>query len=141
MNSGISLELSSLTYVSVGEVVEAVLSLGQGSLLTKIDIKSAFRLISVHPDDRHLLGMKWEGALYVDCVLPFGLHSAPKIFNAVADALLWILLSKGIKHIYHYLDDYICVTPPSAPPVTHSIIQVCDALGGRPLYCIVIPWQ
>ena len=65
----------------------------------------------------------------MDCVLPFRLRSAPKFFNAIADALQWILLSKGINHIYHYLDDYICVTPPSAPPVTHSIIPVCDALG------------
>jgi len=38
----------------------------------------------------------------VDPVLPFGLHSAPQILNAVADALSWI---------NHYLDDFIVVGP------------------------------
>jgi hypothetical protein len=39
-------------------VEQAVLKLGTGSLLTKIDIKSAYRLIAVHPHDRHMLGME-----------------------------------------------------------------------------------
>ena len=39
-------------------------SWGVGSLFTKIDIKNAFRLIPGQPQDRHLLGMKWQGALY-----------------------------------------------------------------------------
>ncbi len=50
----------------------------------KGDILSAYRNIPVH--DRALLGMEWEGQLFVDRVLPFGLRSAPKIFLAVADA-------------------------------------------------------
>ena len=43
-------------------------------------------------------------------MLPFGLRSAPKIFSAVADALQWILSTKGITHSLLYLDDYIMVT-------------------------------
>ena len=30
---------------------------------------------------------------------------APKLFNAVADALEWCVARQGIQHIYHYLDD------------------------------------
>ena len=41
--------------------------------------------------DRHLLGMQWDGKLYVDTALPFGLHLAPKIFTALADGLMWII--------------------------------------------------
>ena len=87
VNTGIKKETSSLSYVSLDHIVKKVLELGVGSLLTQIDIKTTFRLISVHPQDQHLLGMKWQGALHIDCVLPFGLRSAPKIFNLVADAL------------------------------------------------------
>lgn len=72
INAGISKELSTLACVSLDEVVDTILMLGAGCLLTKIDIQSAYRLIPVHPQDRHLLGMKWQGALYIDCVLPFG---------------------------------------------------------------------
>ena len=91
VNDGISSKWASLAYVSVDQIMDTVLQLGQGSQLAKSDMKNAFRIIPVHPDDRHLLGMQWSGRIYVDCVLPFGLRSAPKIFNAVADALQWCL--------------------------------------------------
>ena len=54
--------------------------------------------------------MAWEGAVYIDKRLPFGLRSAPKIFCAVADALQFILINKGITNSLHYLDDYIVVS-------------------------------
>ena len=53
----------------------------------KMDIQHAYRNIPVAPEDRRLLGMLWQGKVYVDKVLPFGLRSAPLIFSAVADAL------------------------------------------------------
>ena len=87
VNDGISSQWSSLAYVSIDHVVQAILRLGQGTQLAKIDIRSAYRLIPVHPHDRLLLGMRWRGQDYIDAVLPFGLWSAPKIFNAVADSL------------------------------------------------------
>ena len=59
--------------------------------------------VPVHPDDRPLLGMKWKDQLYVEAALPFGLRSAPKIFNAVADAMEWILREHGVKTSLHYL--------------------------------------
>ena len=53
------------------------MELGHGSLLAKIDIKSAYRLIPVHPHDRKWLGMQWYQLLYIDGMLPFGLRSSP----------------------------------------------------------------
>ena len=60
--------------------VRIILVLGQGTQLVKFDIKSAYRIIPVHPSDRLLLGVLWQGEVFVDAVLPFGLCSAPKIF-------------------------------------------------------------
>ena len=48
-------------------------------------------------------------------MLPFGLRSAPKIFNAVADTLEWCLRDRGVRHRYHYLDDFIVIGPPHSP--------------------------
>ena len=42
-------------------------------------------IVPVHPAEYHLLGITWSGNAYVDQALPFGLCSAPKIFNALAD--------------------------------------------------------
>jgi len=43
--------------------------------------------------------MSWEGQVFVDTTLPFGLRSAPIIFSAVADALLWIM-QKKVSHLH-----------------------------------------
>ena len=112
VNDGIDPDICSLVYTTVDEVAACAASLGAGALLAKVDIESAYRLIPVHPQDRVLQGMQWEGAIYVDPMLPFGLRSAPKIFNAVAEALHWHLVQSGITHLYHYLDDYIMVAQP-----------------------------
>ena len=76
--------------------------------------------------------MEWNNHIYVDPMLPFGLRSAPKIFNAVADALNWYLHQAGIQHILHYLDDFIIITPPGSPEGQECLAildWVCSALG------------
>ena len=51
--------------------------------------------------------MKWRGDVYINTVLPFGLRSAPKIFNSVADSLEWVDQKRGVKEICHYLDNFL----------------------------------
>ena len=99
--------MCSLSYTSVDAVVEKILDLGRNALLAKLDIKQAYRMIPVHPQDRLLLGMEWEEYVYVDKTLPFGLRSAPIIFTAVADALQWIMQKNGASYVDHYIDDFI----------------------------------
>ena len=60
--------LSSLHYISVQSVARHVYQVGKGALMAKMDIKSVFREVPVHPDDRMLLGMIWDGHYYVDGV-------------------------------------------------------------------------
>ena len=59
--------------------------------MTKTDIQSAFRIIPIHPDDWELLGMSWKGLFFFDKALPFGLRSAPYLFNQLSDALEWLV--------------------------------------------------
>ena len=87
MNDGIAKDMSSLTYTSVDLVASRILQLGRGTELAKMDIKQAYRLVPVHPDDRRLLGIEWQEEVYIDKCLPFGLCSAPILFSAVADAV------------------------------------------------------
>lgn len=95
MNDDIERDMISLSYTSINNIVCRVVQLGQGTLLSKMDIKQAYRLILIHPDNRYLLGMVWQGAVYVDKCLPFGLRSAPILFLAVADTLQWIMQRRG----------------------------------------------
>ena len=87
VNDAISKELSSLKYTSVDHLSSLILSEGKGAFLVKADIKAAYRMVPVHRDDQSLLGVLWDGRIYIDKMLLFGLHSAPIIFSAVADAL------------------------------------------------------
>ena len=132
VNDGISREFAFLSYVSVDMIADRVRSLRVGTLMAKLDIQSAFRIVPVHPADRLLLGMEWNGNWYVDAVLPFGLRSAPKLFNVIADAIQFIARSQGIQHVTHYLDDYIVLSHPASGQCQNdlqTLIDVCGRLG------------
>ena len=64
--------ICSLSYASVDNTADIILKLGRNTQLAKMDIKSAYRIMLVHPKDRRLLGMMW---MEIDTVLPFGLRS------------------------------------------------------------------
>ena len=82
---------------------------GEGCIFSQTDIKEAYRIVPVHPDDQRLLWVTWENHIFSDTMLPFGLRSAPKIFNAIADAAQWIVQRQTISHLIHYFDDYALV--------------------------------
>ena len=132
VNDGIDPELCGLRYTSVDVACQRVLELGQGAVLAKFDVSGTFRTVPVHPDDRHLLGMQWRGHIYVDKVLPFGLRSAPKPYNVVADGLLWILVTHDDVEGIHYLDDYMLFGVPGSPQCGDALCKAlarCASLG------------
>ena len=83
--------LCMLEYTTVNQVADAAMQLGSGSLLEKIYIKSAYQLIPVHPRDR----------------------PAPKIFNAIADALEWCTAQRGVHQIFPLLRRLLVMGPPN----------------------------
>ena len=132
INGGISPNLCSLSYINVDDVSRVVASLGRGTLLAKVDLKSAYRIVPIHPEDRPLLGMQWKGGLYVDTCLPFGLRSAPRIFTALADALEWGIMEQGVTHLFHYLDDYITMGGSGSEECKANMVTLlatCNRLG------------
>ena len=132
VNDAIQKDLCSLKYATVDQAVRRILCLGPGTLLAKIDIQHAFRNIPINPADRKYLGMSWKGRVYVDTVLPFGLRSAPKIFNAISDALEWILSNEGVTDLMHYLDDFLFLGSPASQECANNL-QItktsCNTLG------------
>ena len=87
--------------------VSIIQHLGQGTQLVKMDLKDAYRIIPVHPQDHHLLGIQWDNQVFVDRSLPFGLRSAPKVFTAFADLVAWAIHCRGVHWLLHYLDDFL----------------------------------
>ena len=107
INDHIPKDPYSLQYVRVDDAIAILRSLGTGSFMAKTDLKSAFRLMPIHPEDWNLLGIYWQSQYYIDLYLPFGLRSAPFLFNQISDALEWILKHNyGLHHVIHILDDF-----------------------------------
>lgn len=132
VNDGITNADFPLRYSTVYDAIDSIMRLGRGAQMAKIDIKSAFRLCPVHPADHHLLGMKWKGQFYFDRVLPFGLRSAPFIFNCLADALEWIAIQRGVRPVHHYLDDFFLAGAPDSDQCArhlHTLTSLCATLG------------
>lgn len=132
INDLIDLTKCSLSCISVDNLANRAISLGKGSLTAKVDIKSACRLVPVWPPHHQRLGIKWNDKIYIDVMLPFGLRSAPRIFNAIADTLEWCVASRGVVNIFHYLDDFAVVGPPDSESCHQDMItlkQVCTELG------------
>ena len=132
VNDELDRAMCSIKYSSIDDAVNIIRHLGRGVLLARLDLREAYRIVPVHPEDRPRLGMQWKGATYLDAALPFGLRSAPKIFSGVADSLLWILHSKGTKLSLHYLDDFLLLGPPDSPACAealHIFQALCEELG------------
>jgi len=90
--------------------------------MSKIDLKNAFRLIPVRPQDWNLLGICWRQQFFVDTCLPFGLRSAPYLFNQLSIAIHWILQhSYGVQQILHYLDDFFTAGPAHSPQCSKNL--------------------
>ncbi len=76
--------------------------------------------------------MKWNDQLYIDTVLPFGLRSAPKIFNCLADALQWIAKACGVSYLAHFLDDFITLGAPETTECSTNLsllVAICNILN------------
>ena len=85
-----------------------------------------------YPGDRKWLGMEINGQVYIDGMLTFGLRSAPKLFNALADALEWCVAQEGVDSVFHYLDDFAVVGPPNSEACAqylHTLVRVRNDLG------------
>ena len=109
-----------------------MVTLGTGTMLAKMDIKQAYRIIPIHPEDRHLLGMRWENNVFVDKVLLFGLRSAPLIFSAVADALQFMMIQNGATFVDHYIDDFITMGALRSNECANNVRimhHTCDTAG------------
>ena len=85
--------------------------------------------------DHDLLGLPWHDRVFIDTCLPFGLHLAPKIFNATADALGWIIGNEGetfVKFVINYLDDFLFGGSPKSESCSSRLdlaLRICNQVG------------
>lgn len=133
VNSYIDPELSTVTYTSLDNILEKISELKAPVKLSKMDVKSAFRLLIISPADFDLLGIQFEGEFYINKCLPFGCSIACNLFEKFATFLQWVVeIRTGLSSLDHYLDDFIfmggadtnnCMT------LMSTFKEVCSELG------------
>ena len=109
--------------------------------MSKIDLQDAYKYIFVNPDDWELLGSTLNVRLsdgtiqkqyFIDCFLPFGLRTSPRIFCTYAEALRYIMLQNGVSIVANYIDDFFtCGYPDTIECSTNlqTMINTCEELG------------
>lgn len=123
---------STVKYASVGDASKSIKRLGRGCFMAKTDVKSAFRIIPIHPADYSLLGLKWENLYYFDRTLPMGLSSSCATFEAVSTALEWISIHHlGAKSVLHILDDFLFIAPTKdhCTRDLSNFVSLCEYIG------------
>ena len=100
--------------------------------MAKIDVSQAYCNVPVHADDRGILGMEWQGRVFVDGTFPFGLQSAPLLFTALGDAIQWVSLELGAMWVGHYIDNFVTIGPAGTEVCgsnLHHLKGTCGRLG------------
>jgi hypothetical protein len=136
VNAYIKPEYGSLKYAKIDDILDKIVTAGRNSVIMKRDLKDAFRNIPVASQIQSLLGFQWRDSFYIEKCLPFGLATAPFLFNLFAEGLHWILQSwLHWDLLDHYLDDFIHIIPFSSSIdsaiqlAADEYIAVTDLLG------------
>ena len=116
------------------QAIAAIRRLGRGCWLSKFDVRAAFKLVPVRPEDRPLLGLCWQGEFYFEVVLPFGLRTSGYRWEEFAVALNFLARQTlGIELVFHYVDDFLFVAPPGdgerAKCECAAFQDMCSELG------------
>ena len=119
VNDVIHAEMKEVTYITIKEIVQLADATGKGGYLWTADAKDAYVRVPVHPTEWELLGIKFNGRIFVMTCLPFGLASSCRIYERFADGVEWVLVNSNREDFFamvngtkiqlarHYLDDFI----------------------------------
>ena len=118
-----------LRYVNFDAAAKMATTLGRGALLAKLDVKTAFRCVAVHPSDRKWLGLVWRDKYYADLALPFGMRSSPALWEQYATFAEWIVRRAGVRHVCHYVDDFLVGGPAASDECAAAIALIVRTFG------------
>ena len=105
---------------------------GKGCAMAKTDVRSAFRIVPVHPSDYPLLGFQWKEKWYYDKTLPMGCSTSCLIFEDLSTTMKWVVKNKlQILDIIQILDDFLIIDKSldTCGTKLNKFLQFCHELG------------
>ena len=98
-----------------------------------MDVKSAFRLLILNPDEFDLFGFKFKGQFFFDKCLPMGCSASCALLEKCSSFLEWtIKFISGKESIEHYLNDFLFVGRPCTTEcmeLMSTFSSLCDYMG------------
>ena len=117
INSQIDEHKKRVKYLSFLQLCTLIYKIGNDGYLWTIDAEDAYYRIPINKKFHHLLAIKWRNKYLIFKCLPFGLSTAPSIYNKFADGLKWacdfhkpnlfINTKNKTSYVEHYLDDFV----------------------------------
>ncbi|MDD9817031.1 MAG: reverse transcriptase domain-containing protein, partial [Gammaproteobacteria bacterium] len=93
-----------------------------GKKFTKLDLKHAYQQMQLEENVKELVTINTHKGLYQFTRLPFGIASAPALFQRAMDTIL-----QGIPHVLCYIDD-ILITGRTEEEHLHNLEEVLKRL-------------
>lgn len=105
--------------------------------LCKVDLKNAYRCVSIHESNFKLTGLHWkfdgdeEDTYFYDTKLPFGASKSPSIFQSLSSAVCRIMKVRYNLLVISYLDDFLIINDSydSCKYALQKLLEVLRVLG------------
>ena len=104
------------------KIEDLLASLAGGKAFTKLDLAHAYQQVELDEGSKKLVTINTDKGLFQYTRLPFGVASAPAVFQQTMENLL-----QGLKHVCVYLDD-ILVTGSSKRNHLENLTEVLGRL-------------
>ena len=128
---------SSLEKVSMSSAKrfgQSILKAGKGSMMSKFDMKNAYKIVPCKIADLRLQGFQWGGRFFVETTQMFGAKSAVTNYDIVGHTIFSLALAYCTipRHLVHrQLDDVPTVAPKNTDwcqKFTEKYKEICDEL-------------
>ena len=105
--------VSKLDRYPIPKVEDLFAKLAGGQKFTKLDLSQAYQQLPLDEESKQYVVINTHKGLYRYTRLPYGISSAPGIFQRVMENLL-----RGIPGVIVYLDDILVTGHPGASQIT-----------------------
>lgn len=124
-STGLNDQLESCVYPQP-TIEEIFTKLSGSTIFSKVDLSDAFHQIEVHEDSRKLLTIHTHKGLFQYNRLPFGIKSAPGIFQQAIDATV-----ADIEGVIAYHDDILmhAKSKPELDDITRRVFNRLQSIG------------
>ena len=99
-----------LTLPTVDDVIDIIKQQGRGCYLYSRDLKNAYRQWRADPLDWPLLCVRWNGDIYVDISISFGIRFGAYICSRITNSICYIHHQDNNTSLV-YIDDFLGVAP------------------------------